>query len=161
MKELLKDGFRFIIISIELVIGLLITAIYFYWPHVFRPVGALLTSKEDMKIVISLISLPLAGIIYGYKLAKELMAPQEADSSLKKTFNTWPGFPKLRNRVFYVIGLCIISFMVNIALWLTSDKIEADLVGFLYTLVNSFWFVGILSLAIANLTLKAILGGRR
>jgi len=132
-----------------------------YWPHAFQPVGLLFTSKEDMKVAVSLMGLPIAGIIYGFTLAKDLMVPQEADSALKKAFYNWPGYPKLRNRLFYAIGLCIVCLVANITLWLVSSKIELQSIGFLFTLINAAWFVSILSLAIANLTLKAILGGRR
>ena len=160
MKDLLRDGIRFIFISVEIVFGLLVTAVYMYWPHAFQPVGLLLTSKGDIKVAMLLMGLPVSGVIYGYTLAKELMAPHEVDNSIKKAFYSWPGYPKLRNRVFYTIGLCIISFLANIALWLASNKIEAELTGFLFALVNAVWFVSILSLAIANLTLKTILDGR-
>jgi hypothetical protein len=161
MKDLLKDGFRFFFISVEIVVVLIVTAVYLRWPEAFQPVGLLLTSKGDVKIAMLLIGLPISGIIYGYTLAKELMTPHEVDNDTKKAFYNWPGYQKLRNRVLFAIGLCIIGFLANIALWLASNEIDSGFTGFLYALVNAIWFVSILSLAIANLTLKAILSGRR
>lgn len=156
----LIDLIRFIVISAEAVVALVITAIFYYSPQIFQPIGLLIIS-DDKKIVFALLGLPVAGLIYGYRFANDLTAPKGMDENMRKKFFNWNGYPKLGNRVYFALILCFISLIVNICFWVLSKKLEVGLIGFVFSLTNGVWFVSILSLATANLTLKAILGGRR
>lgn len=160
MKSILIDTARFIFISLEAAVALFLFAIYLYSPSVFNPIGTLIASN-DMKIVITLLGLPVAGLIYGYRFASDLTSPKDMNEGMKKKFFEWDCYPKLRNRAYFANSLCIVGLMVNIVLWLISTSLKTELSGLIYGIANAMWFVGIISLALANLSFKAILGGRR
>ncbi len=160
MRNLLSDTARFIFISTELVVALFLLAVYFYSPSVFKPIGMLIIAN-DLKVVFTLLGLPIAGLIYGFRFASDLAAPKDMSEDLKKKFFEWDGYPRLRNRVYFANSLCIIALIANITLWLLSQKLKIELSGLIYGISNAIWFTSIVSLAVANLSLKAILGGRR
>ena len=159
MNKLLDIG-RFIFISFEMVIALLVIVIYVYWPFTFQPIGALIISN-DLKVIFTAIGLPLIGLSFWYLLTNELTTPKDMSRDLKEKFYKWDGYPRLRNRILFSLSLCVISLVIHISLWLLSKKSETESIGFIYTLFNAIWFVSIFSMAIATQYLKPILGGQR
>lgn len=150
MKRLL-DTLRFVVVSPELVIGLIVYSLYQCKPSWFRFVGEKLISGNEVTTVLLLSS--IGALAWTFQESKSILYPKEENQILLN----WPDYLMLRYRVVYGLLLLLICFVVSIGVLFVKSDLSHDTLGLIVIL--TFFILGavIVSHALASITVRGIM----
>jgi len=147
----IKDTLRFIFISPELLLGLALYVILIIYPALidFTKQFVVMDKREWFAgIAISL-------IYFNYKYTESILNPKDDD--IRKTLKKFPGYWKIKNRLYFSIFLSIVCFLaslISLYYYLEKDSslaIVILLLAYAVSLTTSF------TIALVNLSLKDII----
>ncbi len=113
----IKDTIRFVVVSPEVLSGLLVSLVAYYWPEAIVFFAKFAASTEPATITI-IIGAPLAMIVGAYKLGFDVLNPAEHKNALKE----WPRYWMVRNRVIFSWILGTIGLFATVAAYFLANS---------------------------------------
>ncbi len=153
MKKVI-DFLRFILISPELIVGIIV---YFSLSS-FQAIPTfiakyLFSDTTDVKWVLFGVALPI--IWYIYKFSEDILNPSNDEN--RKFLKKFPKYWMLQNRVYYSIVLAIIAFLITLFAFYYAHNVD-KIYGTIILLTSwSVVLVCFMSIALAKLSIKDIL----
>lgn len=119
---------RFIFISFETLIMVILLAVLHHSPELFENIGAqLITDKEVWKF---LPTIPLIICGFSIKYAWKILMP--LDNTSNRILHEWPGYWKLKYRVLFSVLVNTICVLSTIIIWIFSSKLPLIIVGAIF-----------------------------
>ncbi len=150
MSQLI-DMIRFIFISPEILVGLVLYTLLTNFPELVTFLTKFIFDTEiNLSNSLILFGIPLTSLTISYKLTENILNPD--DKSNRKILKEWPNYWMLKNRLYYSMILSILSLFGCLASWYyaLNNNIES---GTIYIII--FWSLSLTSLCtVANAKLK-------
>jgi hypothetical protein len=119
---------RFIIISLEAIILLILLTVFRYFPEIFESIGSQILSNKDVWKFLPTIPLIICG--FSIKYAWKILTP--FDNTSNRVLYEWPNYWKLKYRVLFSIFICGICVISAIIIWIFSSKLSFVMIGFIF-----------------------------
>ena len=152
--EKIKDIVRFIFISPEVIIGLIVYILLNSFQVIPIFISKyLFADTADVKWVLFGVTLPL--IWYIYKFSEDILNPSKDEN--REVLKKFPKYWMLKNRVYYSIVLAIIALLVTLFAFYYAHNIDKT---YGTTVLLTSWSVVLVcfaSVALAKLSIKDIL----
>ena len=145
------DWIRFILISPEALVSLLIIVLRFRYPNLIVLVGRKFTG--DLHVVDGLLAIPCGLAYFSYDRVKAILFP---DATIRKELQEWRDFQRLFDRALFALGLISVCAFGTILLRLFAEQISELNRGLLYIFTLSLSVTPIPSLIVAELQIKCI-----
>lgn len=148
------DTLRFLFISPEVLSGLIIFFVGFYFPWMIQLFSKLIVA-QDSHAVWALVSIPLGLLIAAYKLGFDLLNPKEDKKKLKE----WPNYWMLRNRILYSLLLGSLGLVFTIVAYALANHGHGFVGSYLMLVSFTVEAVAVASIAYARITINDVLSG--
>lgn len=117
-----------IVTAPELLVSLIVLAIYIYYPQSLGFVGEKLTSETESWKYIT--AIPCGFFIWCVKLFSDMRSP--SDKAENKILYGWPQYKLLVARLYLALVLSGLSAAVSIGLWLLGKNLDHRIIGALF-----------------------------
>ena len=154
MKQVL-DTARALIVSPELICGLLPFVAYAYWPSLADVLAK--PMKESLLFGLTAAALPLGMLGFNYREAHELLWPSESRDLLLE----WPDYPMLRGRVMIALAWCVVALCVSLtAVWMVAVEYYVRLAVTILVGAVLAAAAATATIGLARIRLREVLSGR-
>lgn len=137
----------------ELLVSLIVLAIYIYYPQPLELVGEKLTSETESWKYITVI--PCGFFVWCVKLFSDIRSP--SDKAENKVLYDWPHYKLLVARLYLALVLSGLSAAVSIGFWLLGKNLDHPMIGALFVGVVCVSLVVSATLTFARSRLKELL----
>lgn len=155
MKKLL-DVLRFILISPEMAIGLVVFFSLVDFPDMAKFVSSYIFNQDmDLEDYVKLLGLPVTALVLTYKFGDSILNPEEKEN--REKLKQWPKYWMLKNRIYYSLTVSVLSLLGSLGSWYYALNINL-INGTILLLI--FWSVSLACFAtvsLAKLSIKDIL----
>lgn len=150
----IKDIVRFIFISPEVIIGLLVFIVLYKFQSIPIFISKyIFADTMDWKLI--LLAIPIPMIKYIYSFGDEILNPGK-DSNREK-LKTFPKYWMLKNRIYYSLLIAVISFLVTLFAFYCALTIDKTYGTIILLTAWSVVLVCFVTVALAKLSIKDIL----
>lgn len=152
IKQLL-DFLRFILISPETLILLVIIVCSHYFPSYFVIIGSSVKKYSDVWRWMP--GIPGFCAAVSYKLYWKILTP--LDNSNTKALYEWPEYWKLKHRVVATLIICVMITIASIIIWFFSDNFSDYSLGIIFASLVAVPVVSLLCELLAAIRVRELL----
>lgn len=142
-----------IVTAPELLVSLIVFAVYIYYPQPLEFVGERLTSETESWKYITVI--PCGFFAWCVKLFSDIRSP--SDKTDNKMLYGWPHYKLLVARLYLALVLSGLSAAISIGLWLLGKNLDHSIIGALFVGAAGVSLVVSATLTFARSRLKELL----
>lgn len=155
MKKIV-DTFRFILISPELLFGLVVWYVLILLPDLPTFISSVIFN-QDMKWdnYLKLFGLPTAILIYNYKMSESILNPD--DKGNRQILKEWPNYWMVKNRINFSLLVSILVLIGSLFSWYYALNYDMRMGTLILLILWSISLGSFVSVAKAKLDLKDIL----
>lgn len=134
MIDKIYETLRFLLVSLETLILVLLFLGMQYWSDLYAAGGAILKGTDTQFLFFLIITVPVAIFIKSSQLTKEIRFPSNKD--VNKHLHDWPEFWKVTYRAAFTNLLCLLSVLAAVAIFMIHKQLPDALLTFWVLLTN-------------------------
>lgn len=147
-----KDLFRAIFVSPEVLVALIMIVIYLIFPYSFEFAGSRFKAEQELwKYLALLPGIPFAWII------KETLSVLFPMKDSNRIIANWPDFWRLKYRVYIACGWTFLCCAGGLSAWLMNNVWSLSTVGLLYLSSMAISFVSAATIFLARTNVRQLL----
>lgn len=149
--EQIADFLRFSLISPELLLVVVTSALWIACPSPFEFAGRLLLDSNAALLNVQ-ITWPISGFAAACTLVPKVLFP----ASSNRVLVSWPDYVKLKNRAIFAVFVAFVGLVGSIALAILAKHIRPSLLALLTAICGGSILLSAATLALAAISVRQI-----